>query len=49
LLLMLDSGAPNAARARNAGMAAVPTTAIAPPFRNVRLLMLMMLSLFATQ
>jgi len=36
------------ARVRNEGMAAVPTTAIAPPLRNVRRVMFMMLSRFLT-
>src|SRR6516165_274250 len=49
LPVVLDSVVPNAARVRNDGMAAVPTTAIAPPLRNVRLVMLMTLPLFVAQ
>src|SRR5208337_2380263 len=40
LPLELASTAPHAARVRKEGIAAVPTTAIAPPFKNVRRVML---------
>src|SRR5271166_2644553 len=45
LPLEFDSLVPNAARVRNVGIAAVPTTAIAPPFRNVRLVILITLAI----